>query len=123
MELVYASAAVETLCTSAKAAYKLFGGDKALADSLLARINALESADTIKDIMAHPTFHFRKLQNKSGNELEGFFSIVVKSGHPQWHIVLQPLDKNKKPYVPCNIEEISGFVKIVEITEVSRRYE
>ena len=34
---------------------KLFGGDTVLATSLLARINALENADTIKDI--NPELH------------------------------------------------------------------
>ena len=50
LELVYASDKVKTQCTSVKAAKKLFGGDTVLATSLLARINALERADTIKDI-------------------------------------------------------------------------
>ena len=55
MGLVYASVKVKTQCTSVKAAKKLFGGDTVLATSLLARINALEKADTIKDI--NPELH------------------------------------------------------------------
>lgn len=51
MELVYADAKTEEQCTSLKAAKKLFGGNIALANSLLARINALKQADVIKDII------------------------------------------------------------------------
>ncbi len=61
MELVYASDKVKNQCTSVKAANKLFGGDKILVKSLLARINALENAETLKDIVVQPTFHFHNL--------------------------------------------------------------
>ena len=79
MELVYVSDKVKTQCTSVKAAKKLFGGDTVLATSLLARINALEKAETIKDIIVQPTFHFHNLGNKHGRDLDGFFAIDVKS--------------------------------------------
>ena len=42
LELVYADAKTQEQCTSVKAAKKLFGGNNALASSLLARINALK---------------------------------------------------------------------------------
>lgn len=123
MELIYATAKVEEQCTSVKAANKLFGGDTVLGRSLLARINALKQAETIKDIIVQPTYHFHKLENKRGRDLEGYFAIDVKSRREQWRIILQPLDTYKKPYVPCNIDEIAGIIKIVEITEVSKHYE
>lgn len=72
MELVYASDKVKNQCTSVKAAKKLFGGDTILTTSLLARINALEKAETIKDIIVQPTFRFHNLGNKQGRNLEGF---------------------------------------------------
>lgn len=123
MELVYEDAKTEEQCTSLKAAKKLFGGNSVLATSLLARINALKQADTIKDIIVQPTFHFHKLENKNGRDLEGYFAIDVKSRRDQWRIILEPLDENKEPYVPCNIDEISQNVRIVEIMEVSKHYE
>ncbi|MBT9841582.1 hypothetical protein [Blautia sp. MCC283] len=123
MELVYASDKVKNQCTSVKAAKKLFGGDTILTTSLLARINALEKAETIKDIIVQPTFHFHNLGNKQGRNLEGFFAIDVKSRKEQWRIVLQPLDANKEPFTPCYIDQISSYVRIVEITEVSKHYE
>jgi plasmid maintenance system killer protein len=123
LELIYASDKVETQCTSVKAARKLFGGDNALAISLLARINALEKADTIKDIIVQPKFYFHNLENKHGRNLEGFFAIDVKSRKEQWRIILQPLDENKNPFDPCYIDQISSYVRIVEITEVSKHYE
>ncbi len=55
--------------------------------------------------------------------MEGFFAIDVKSRSEQWRIILQPLDENGKPYIPCNIDRIAGSVKIVEIVEVSKHYE
>lgn len=123
MELLYASDKVEQQCTSIKAANKLFGGDAVLTRSLLARINALREAETLKDIIVQPTFYFHKLTNKSGKNLEGYFAIDVKSRREQWRIILQPLDDNKLPFLPCYIDQIAGTVKIIEITEVSKHYE
>lgn len=65
MELVYASEKLKIQCTSVKAAKKLFNGDAALTVSLLARINALEKANNLKDIVVQPTFHFHNLKNKN----------------------------------------------------------
>jgi proteic killer suppression protein len=47
----------------------------------------------------------------------------VKTKKEPWRIILQPLDESMQPYNPCNIDEISGIVRIVEITEVSKHYE
>ena len=51
MKLEYASEKVKLQCTDVKVALKLFGGDKNLVNSLFARINAIVSAYTIKDII------------------------------------------------------------------------
>lgn len=66
-----------------------------LSNSLMARINALKQADNIKDIIVQPTFHFHKLINKNGRDLEGYFAI----------------------------DEIAKNVRIVGIAEVSKHYE
>ena len=123
MDLVYASDKVKSQCTSIKAANKLFGGDTALSKSLLSRINALRSANNIKDIIVQPTFRFHALKNKKGKDLEGYFAIDVKSIREPWRIIVQPLNSDKQPYNPCNIDEIAEYVIIVEITVVSRHYE
>lgn len=123
MELEYATDKVKSQCTSVKAAKKLFGGDATLTKSLLARINALERAENIKDIIVQPTFRFHDLKNKKGRNLEGYFAIDVKSIREPWRIILQPLNENTEPYVPCNIDEVSNNVRIVEIVEVSKHYE
>ena len=123
MEVVYSTSKIERQCTVLKEAGKLFGGDKVLAVSLMARINAFKQAETIKDIIVQPTFHFHKLGNKNGRNLEGFFAIDVKSRREQWRIILEPLDENKEPYVPCNIDVIAECVRIVRIVEVSKHYE
>ena len=123
MVLEYASDKVKSQCTNIKVAKKLFDGNELLARSLLARINALENAENIKDIIVQPTFHFHKLKNKNGRDLEGYFAIDVKSRREMWRIILQPLNEEKKTYNPCNIDQIAGIVKIVEITEVSKHYE
>lgn len=123
MELEYVSEKVKLQCTSVKAAKKLFGGDAVLTRSLLARINALSNADTIKDIIVQPAFRFHDLKNKKGRNLEGYFAVDVKSIREPWRIILQPLNKDKQPYDPCNIDEIAEYVKIVEVMEVSKHYE
>ena len=119
MRIIYTNAKTEKQCTSLKEATKLFGGDKRLATSLLARITAIEQADVIKDIIVMPTFRFHNLKGK----LDGYFAIDVKTIRDKWKIVLQPLDENEKAFDPCNIDEIAAVVRIVEIREVSAHYE
>ena len=119
MKIKYASKKVEQQCTSLKAATQLFGGDKKLAISLQSRINAIERAEDLKDIISFPPFHFHNLQGKQ----EGLFAIDVKSRRDKWRLILQPLDDKEKPFVPCRIDEIAAVVRIVEIREVSAHYE
>lgn len=119
MDLIYKDLKLEKQCTNLKDARKLFGGNDALARSLLSRINALKNADVIKDIIVMPPFHFHKLEG----DRKGYFAIDVKSRKEPWRIILRPLNEKKEPYDPCNIDEIAGFVQIVGIMEVSKHYE
>ena len=96
MKVVYTADKVENLCENLKVAKKFFGGNTMLAESLMARINALKQADNIKDIIVQPAFHFHKLINKSGRDLEGYFAIDVKSRREPWRIILEPLNENKE---------------------------
>ena len=122
MELVYKNDKVKMQCTSVKAAKKLFGGNALLATSLLARVNALENAKIIKDIIAMPNFHFHLLKNKGRKNLEGYYAIDVKTRKDAWRIILRPLDEKEQPY-DISIDQIAEIVEIVEITEVSKHYE
>ncbi|MCO7161989.1 type II toxin-antitoxin system RelE/ParE family toxin [Anaerostipes hadrus] len=122
MELVYKNDKVKMQCTSVKAAKKLFGGNALLATSLLARVNALENAKIIKDIIAMPNFHFHPLKNKGRKNLEGYYAIDVKTRKDAWRIILRPLDEKEQPY-DISIDQIAEIVEIVEITEVSKHYE
>ena len=124
MKILYLDDKVKKCCIDSKAAARLFGGNKSLAVSLLARINALESADTLIDIIKTPTFHFHTLVNKNGKNLKGYYAIDVKSRKDPWRIILQPLDENEEPYKASDsIDQIAGAVRIVEVTEVSNHYE
>lgn len=123
MKLEYGSDKVRRQCKNIKAAAKLFGGDRQLALKLHSRINALEQAEVIRDIVVQPTFRFHDLKNKNGRNLEGFFAIDVKTKKEPWRIILQPLDMDGNPFAPCNIDEVSGIVRIVGIREVSKHYE
>ncbi len=120
MDLIYISDKVRQQCNNLKDAKKLFGGDEKLAISLLSRINAIEAAECVKDIIVQPHFHFHDLHNKGNSKLEGYFAIDVKTRKDPWRIILRPLNSAKEPYEKCNIDEIS---EIVEIKEVSKHYE
>ena len=85
---------------------------------MLARINAMEQAAVIKDIIVMPAFRFHKLQ---GNR-DGYFAVDVKTRREKWRIILQPLDEDEKEFDPCNIDEIASVVRIIEISEVSAHY-
>ena len=102
MQLLYNNSKVQKQCTDLKIAKKLFGGNAALATSLFARINAMQQASV---------------------NMDGFFAIDVKTRRDPWRIIIQPLDENEEPYDPCNIDEIAGVVRIVEVKEVSNHYE
>ena len=123
MKIEYLNEKVEELCTSVKAAKKLFGGDEELVEKLQSRIRAFSAADTLKDIINQPSFHFHKLYKKGNRKLDGYFAVDLKSRKESWRIIIQPLDSDEKPYDPCNIDEIAGFVRIIEISEVSKHYE
>ena len=123
MELVYKSKRVEEQCTDIKAAKKLFGGDTKLAVKLKSRINALEQALTLKDIVVQPQYHFHKLSNKGGRNLEGCFAIDIKSRANPWRLILRPLDENKEPFDTSSIDQIAGIVEIIGIMEVSKHYD
>ena len=123
MKVLFSSDKLGEQCKNKKQAQKLLGGNTLLAISLLARINALENAETIKDIIVQPLFHFHKLQNKNGRDLEGYFAIDVKGRKDGWRIIIQPLDENEKPFDPCHIDKIASIVKIVEVSEVSKHYD
>ncbi len=119
MKILYANKRVELQCTSVKAATKLFGGDKIMAVSLMSRINAIENAVVIKDIILMPQFRFHNLKG----DRKDFFAIDVKTIRDKWRIILQPLDENEEVFDPCNIDEIASYVRIVGIREVSAHYE
>ncbi len=80
MQLVYKNATVQKQCTDLKIAKKLFGGNAIMATSLFARINALQQASVIKDIVVMPTFHFHKL-NGNIDEIAGMVRIVEIKKH------------------------------------------
>lgn len=123
MEIVYESKKVEKQCTSVREARKLFGGDAKLVEKLQSRINALKQAPTLKDIAVQPQLRLHKLSNKDGKNLEGYFAIDIKGRRDPWRLILQPLDGNREPFDPCNIDEIAGIVEIIGIMEVSKHYE
>lgn len=68
MEILYANGRVKKICTSEKAAHKLFGGDDGLVKALHAKIQALDAAVSLRDILLQPSFHLHPLKNKGGGE-------------------------------------------------------
>lgn len=124
MKVIYKSENLKSLCNDSKKAAKFFGGDKAMATSLLARVNVLLAAITISDVIALPQMHFHKLMDFGKNrDYEGYFAIDVKSRKDAWRIIIELLDENEEPFVPCNIDEIANVVRVVRIKEVSKHYE
>ena len=119
MKIIYANEETERQCTSKKDAMKLFGGNSLLVQRLFHRIEMIEQAEVIKDIIVFYPFHFHKLTGSR----EGDFAIDVKSRKDKWRIILRPMDENEQYYNPCHIDEIASTVTIVEIREVSAHYE
>ncbi len=123
MEIVFASKNIEEQCTELKAAKKLVGGNEKIALGILARVNALRQASALKDIIVQHQYRFHNLDNQHRRKLKGYFAIDATNRRCPWRIVIQPLDENKEPFDPCNIDEISGVVEVVGILEVSNHYE
>ena len=124
MKIIYKNNKVSKVCENLKEATLYFGGNKDYAISLMARINALKQAEDIRDIIALKQMRFHKLVNKGKDKkFEGYFAIDVKTIKDKWRIIIEPLDENEMPFIPCNIDVIAKNVKIVEIREVSSHYE
>lgn len=123
MRLEYKDAKVEGYCTNLKKAMKLFGGNKELAIKLLSRINSLEKAHTIKDIIVQTQFRFHNLSNKKGRDLSCHYAIDVKTRKEPWRIILVLLKDNFDIYTSESIDKIANIVKIVRIEEVSNHYD
>lgn len=86
-------------------------------------MNFLSQAICLDDVIKIQAFGFHNLKNKLGRDLNGYYSIYVKSKIQAWRIVLQPLDENNKPYDSNKIEQFSKRVKVIKIMEVSKHYE
>ena len=119
MKVLYANEKVKEQCKSVKAANKLFGGNRKYIMGLLSKINALENAETIRDIIGMSQFRFHKLKG----DLEGYFAIDVTNVRDKWRIIICPLDENEERIIPCHIDENSSTIRIVEVEEVSSHYE
>lgn len=119
MKIIYKDKEAEAICTKTNKASSIFGGNKNMVEKLMSRINALQNAETLKDIIVQKQFRFHALKGKR----EGQFAIDVKTKKERWRIVLIPLNENEQKYNPCKIDEISSVVKTIEITEVSDHYE
>ena len=122
MRLSYASEKLKKICTDLAAAKRYFGGDPVLGNSLRIRINFLEGAGCLQDVIRLPSLHFHNLRRYK-RDLSGLFAIDVKSRKEPWRIILQPLDDDDRPYDPCIIEKIAGITTHVLIEEVSKHYE
>lgn len=124
MRIIYSTEKIKNICEDIKIATRYFGGNKMLAISLMSRINSIKQIEHIKDLINQPQMAFHKLLNKGKNKnLEGFFAIDVKTRKDKWRIIIELLDDDKKPFVPCNIDVVANYVKVVEVKEVSNHYE
>ncbi len=123
MKIGFSSEEVKLQCTDIKAAKKLFGGDIALVHKLMARMQSLEAADNIKDIIVLRNLNFHKLEDIGKSKLKGYYAIDVKTHKDPWRIILRPMKEAGNPYENENIDEIADSVRCVEIYEVSRHYE
>lgn len=71
MEVSYKNSKLKKIFTEHKVAIKYFGGNSKFAEKLFSRINAMEQASCLKDIIVNmPQFHFHNLK---GN-LDFFFN-------------------------------------------------
>lgn len=119
MQVEYASERVKKQCSDSATAKKFFGGSDILVRSLRSRINALEQAENLSDIINTPPFRFHNLK---GN-YAGYYAIDVKTSRDPWRIILEPLRDDKSTYIPCHIDEVATVVRVVKIVEVSKHYE
>ena len=123
MEIEYSSEEVKSQCESVKAAKKLFGGDAQLVSKLMSRVEALQAAETLKDIVIQKQFRFHKLENKGKKRLEGYYAIDVKTKKEPWRIILRPMKEKGQAFNSFSVDELADKVEIVEIREVSNHYE
>jgi len=66
-----------------------------------------------------PQFRFHKLNGA----FDGYFAIDITNKRDKWRLIICPLNENEEYFHPCNIDEISDKIEIVEVKEVSSHYE
>ncbi|MBP5551470.1 MAG: hypothetical protein J6X93_05430 [Bacilli bacterium] len=124
MKVLFLEEEIEEICTDFRKAKKYFGGSDILARSLLGRINYMQNADCLIDVIKMPQFRFHKLINKGkGKNLEGLFAVDVKTKIDKWRIIIEPLDDDELPFDNVRIDELAKKIRIIEVKEVSNHYE
>lgn len=117
MQVIFSKKKEEKICRDFLKAKKEYG--EQVATSIMSRINILENAKTLKDIIVMPNLRFHALEGRE----KGLFAIDARNKKDPWRIILEPLDEKGHKFIPCNIDEIVLNVKIIMIVEVSKHYE
>ena len=69
MRLLFATEKLEKQCRKVSEATRLFGGDMQLAVKLLGRINVLEQAEVLRDMLFSDSFAFTSCLIKGGENM------------------------------------------------------
>lgn len=119
MKIVYSNKNVMEQCKNIKVATKLFGGNKQLVIKLFSRINLINNAINMRDIINYPQLRFHSLKG----ELKGYYAIDVKSIRDPWRIIIKPIFNDIDINDSLDITRIQDKITALEIKEVSKHYE
>ncbi len=117
MEIKYKNNKTEKQCTNFNYAKKEF--NEIIATLLHSRINFIENAVSLADIINVPTFHFHGLSGKK----QGLYAIDLgrKLG---FRLIIEPLNENEESLKKeKDIERLKQCTKIIIVVEVSNHYE
>lgn len=117
MEIKYKYKKTEKQCTDFSCANKEF--NKRVATLLFSRINFIENAESLADIINNPTFNFHDLEGK----MKGLYAIDLgrKIGY---RLILEPLnEKEESLKTERDIHKLKQCTKVILVIEVSNHYE
>ena len=117
MEIKYKNAKIKKQCTDLKCARKDF--NDIVANLLHSRINFIEQAKSLADIINNPSFHFHGLSGKE----QGLYAIDL-GRRIGFRLIIEPLNENEETLrKEKDIEVLKQCTKIVIVVEVTNHYE
>lgn len=112
MDIVYKNNEIKSKCISIKVAKKYF--DSKTAKKLIKRIDFIDAAENLEDVISYPALNFHDLKGK----LDGLYALDIDGRKSSYRLIVSFDDYSKD-----EVFHKSKYIEIVNVMEVSNHYE